>query len=68
MQIWDSQHWGTSGFNGSTVAVGNFPLRLHPPRTTGRKGTGIITNNEPSVAWRAPNHPQSLRDNPNGLR
>lgn len=58
VQVWDSHHWGTSGFNGSTVSVGNFPYVFHP-KNVRRKATGIITNNEPSVAWRAPNHPQA---------
>ena len=58
VQVWDSEHWGTSGFNGSTVSVGNFPY-VYVPKNYRRKATGIITNNEPSVAWRAPNHPQA---------
>ncbi len=58
VRVWDSHHWGTSGFNGSTVSVGNFPYVFHP-KNIRRKATGIITNNEPSVAWRAPNHPQA---------
>lgn len=56
--VWDSEHWGTTGFNGSTVSVGNFPYVFHP-KNIRRKATGIITDNEPSVAWRAPNHPQA---------
>ncbi|MEO2016890.1 MAG: xanthine dehydrogenase family protein molybdopterin-binding subunit [Fuerstiella sp.] len=58
VQVWDSHHWGTSGFNGSTVSVGNFPY-VFKPKNWRRRATGIITNNEPSVAWRAPNHPQA---------
>ena len=58
VQVWDSHHWGTSGFNGSTIAVTNFPYVFHP-KNVRRRATGIITNNEPSVAWRAPNHPQA---------
>jgi xanthine dehydrogenase YagR molybdenum-binding subunit len=58
VQVWDSHHWGTSGFNGSTVAVSNFPYVFHP-KNVRRKATGIVTDNEPSVAWRAPNHPQA---------
>lgn len=58
VQVWDSHHWGTSGFNGSTVSVGNFPY-VFSPKNYRRKATGIITDNEPSVAWRAPNHPQA---------
>ena len=30
VQVWDSHHWGTSGFNGSTVSVGNFPYVYRP--------------------------------------
>ncbi len=58
VQVWDSQHWGTSGYDGKTVAVGNFPYVFHP-KNLQRLATGIVTNNEPSVAWRAPNHPQA---------
>ena len=58
VRVWDSYHWGTSGFNGSTVAVGNFPY-VFKPKNIRRRATGIITHNEPSVAWRAPNHPQA---------
>ncbi len=58
VQVWDSHHWGTSGFNGSTVSVGNFPY-VYQPKNFRRKATGIVTNNEPSVAWRTPNHPQA---------
>ena len=58
VQVWDSHHWGTSGFNGSTVSVGTVPY-VYVPKNYRRKATGIITDNEPSVAWRAPNHPQA---------
>jgi xanthine dehydrogenase YagR molybdenum-binding subunit len=58
VQVWDSHHWGTSGFNGSTVSVGNFPY-VYQPKNWRRKATGIVTNNEPARAWRAPNHPQA---------
>ncbi len=58
VRVWDSEHWGTSGFNGGTVSVGNFPY-VFQPKNYRRKATGIITNNEPAVAWRAPNHPQA---------
>jgi len=58
VQVWDSHHWGTTGFNGSTVSVGTVPY-VFRPKNWRRKATGIITNNEPSVAWRAPNHPQA---------
>ena len=58
VQVWDSHHWGTSGYDGKTVAIGNFPYVFHP-KNLQRQATGIVTNNEPSVAWRAPNHPQA---------
>jgi xanthine dehydrogenase YagR molybdenum-binding subunit len=58
VQIWDSHHWGTTGFNGRTVSVSNFPY-VFRPKNYRRKATGIITDNEQSVAWRAPNHPQA---------
>lgn len=58
VQVWDSHHWGTSGFNGSTVSVSTVPY-VFRPQNWRRKATGIVTNNEPSVAWRAPNHPQA---------
>ncbi|MEO2034618.1 MAG: xanthine dehydrogenase family protein molybdopterin-binding subunit, partial [Planctomycetaceae bacterium] len=58
VQVWDSHHWGSSGFNGSTVSVGNFPY-VFRPKNWRRRATGIITDNEPSAAWRAPNHPQA---------
>ncbi|MCH7750875.1 MAG: xanthine dehydrogenase family protein molybdopterin-binding subunit [Planctomycetes bacterium] len=58
VQVWDSHHWGTSGFNGSTVSVGTVPY-VYRPKNYRRKATGIVTNNEPSVAWRAPNDPQA---------
>jgi len=58
VQVWDSHHWGTSGFNGRTVSVGTVPY-VYRPKNYRRKATGIVTNNEPSVAWRAPNHPQA---------
>ncbi len=58
VQVWDSQHWGTSGFNGSTVSVSTIPY-VFRPKNYRRKATGIISNTEPSAAWRAPNHPQA---------
>src|SRR5690606_6769440 len=51
-------HWGTTGHNGGTVSVNNVPYVFVPPNNR-RVATGIVTNNEPSVAWRAPNHPQA---------
>lgn len=58
VQVWDSHHWGTTGFNGSTVSAGAVPY-VFQPKNRRTRATGIITNNEPSVAWRAPNHPQA---------
>ena len=58
VQVWDSHHWGTSGFNGSTVSVSTIPY-VYRPKNNRRQATGIIANTEPSVAWRAPNHPQA---------
>ncbi len=58
VQIWDSHHWGTGGFNGGTVSQGTIPYVFQPPNYR-RRATGIVTNNEPAVAWRAPNHPQA---------
>ncbi|MDG2385499.1 MAG: xanthine dehydrogenase family protein molybdopterin-binding subunit [Pirellulaceae bacterium] len=58
VQVWDSHHWGTTGFNGGTVSQNQIPYVYQPPNFR-RRATGIETNNEPSVAWRAPNHPQA---------
>jgi xanthine dehydrogenase YagR molybdenum-binding subunit len=58
VQVWDSHHWGSTGYNGSTVSVGTIPY-VFRPKNNRRRATGIITNNEQSVAWRAPNHPQA---------
>ena len=58
VQVWDSHHWGTSGFNGSVPNVRFMPY-VYVPKSFRRRATGIVTNNESSVAWRAPNHPQT---------
>ena len=58
VQVWDSQHWGTSGFNGSTVSANVVPY-VFRPKNFRRNATGIVTNNESARAWRAPNHPQA---------
>jgi xanthine dehydrogenase YagR molybdenum-binding subunit len=58
VQVWDSVHWGTTGHNGGAVSVNNVPYVFLPPNNR-RVATGVATNNEPSVAWRAPNHPQA---------
>ncbi|MFV2069306.1 MAG: xanthine dehydrogenase family protein molybdopterin-binding subunit [Pirellulales bacterium] len=58
VQVWDSHHWGTTGHNGGTVSVTTVPY-VFRPKNSRRRATGIRTNNTPSVAWRAPNHPQA---------
>jgi xanthine dehydrogenase YagR molybdenum-binding subunit len=58
VQVWDSVHWGTTGHNGGAVSVNNVPY-VYLPKNNRRVATGVVTNNEPSVAWRAPNHPQA---------
>lgn len=58
VNVWDSVHWGTTGHNGGAVSVNTIPYVFRPPNNR-RVSTGIETNNEPSVAWRAPNHPQA---------
>jgi xanthine dehydrogenase YagR molybdenum-binding subunit len=58
VQVWDSVHWGTTGHNGGAVSVNNVPYVFLPPNNR-RVAIGVVTNNEPSVAWRAPNHPQA---------
>ncbi len=55
---WDSHHWGTSGTNGSTIALQVTPYVFNPPNLH-RTATGIITHTGPNRAWRAPNHPQA---------
>jgi xanthine dehydrogenase YagR molybdenum-binding subunit len=56
--VWDSHHWGTSGFNGSTVSLNVTPYVFDPPNRK-REATGLICNTGPNRAWRAPNHPQA---------
>jgi xanthine dehydrogenase YagR molybdenum-binding subunit len=58
--VWDSEHWGTGGSanNSSTVNHAQVPYVLNP-RNLRRAQTNIRTNNGPSAAWRAPNHPQA---------
>lgn len=58
VQVWDSHLWGSTGFNGRTVSLGVIPY-IYRPKNFRRVATGIRTNNEQSVAWRAPNHPQA---------
>lgn len=58
VQVWDSLHWGTSGFTGGGVSQSVIPYVIIPPNYR-RKATGIKTNTVRSRAWRAPNHPQA---------
>lgn len=58
VQVWDSLHWGTSGFTGGGVSQSVVPYVIIPPNYR-RKATGIKTNTVRSRAWRAPNHPQA---------
>lgn len=53
---WDGHHWGTSGPDGGTV--NQIPYVFNPPNRR-IKTTGLVTNNGPNRAWRAPNHPQA---------
>ena len=68
VQVWDSHHWGTSGFNGIHRFGRTISLTCSSPKNYRRKATGIVTNNEPSVAWRAPNHPQACAIHADGIR
>ena len=58
--VWDSEHWGTGGpaNNSSTINQAQIPYVL-APKNLRRVQTNIRTNNSPSRAWRAPNHPQA---------
>jgi len=58
VQVWDSHHWGTSGYRGGGVSHGVIPYVIEPPNYR-RRATGIKTNTVRSRAWRAPNHPQA---------
>lgn len=58
VQVWDSHLWGTTGYDGSSVNYRTVPY-VFVPKNRRTKATGIATNNEQSVAWRAPNHPQA---------
>jgi xanthine dehydrogenase YagR molybdenum-binding subunit len=55
---WDSNHWGSSGIAGGTVALTVMPY-VFDFANRRRKATGILTNTGPQRAWRAPNHPQA---------
>ena len=54
---WDSHHWGTSGIQGGTVSLNQYPY-VFEFANRNRKATGIKTNCGPNRAWRAPPHPQ----------
>ncbi|MCA9268925.1 MAG: molybdopterin-dependent oxidoreductase, partial [Planctomycetales bacterium] len=56
--VWDSHHWGTAGFTGSTVSDKVIPY-VYRPQNYRRVATGVKTNTDQSRAWRAPNHPQA---------
>ena len=56
--VWDSEHWGTAGFRGSTVSDKVIPYVYRPPNYR-RVATGVKTNTDQARAWRAPNHPQA---------
>ena len=58
IQIWDSSHWGTAGFNGGGVSNGQIPYVI-VPKNYRRVQTNIKSNTAQSRAWRAPNHPQA---------
>jgi xanthine dehydrogenase YagR molybdenum-binding subunit len=56
--VWDSEHWGTAGATGGAVNQTVIPYVL-APKNYRRNAVNIKTNNGPSRAWRAPNHPQA---------
>ena len=58
VQVWDSHHWGTSGYGGGGVSLGAVPY-VYKPVNARRKATSIATNTAQQRAWRAPNHPQA---------
>jgi xanthine dehydrogenase YagR molybdenum-binding subunit len=58
VKVWDSHHWGTSGFTGGGVSHGVVPYVL-VPKNYRRVATNVKTNLAQSRAWRAPNHPQA---------
>ncbi len=58
VQVWDSQHWGTSGPQGGGVSQSVVPY-VYQPKNHRVVATGIRTNTAPARAWRAPNHPQA---------
>jgi xanthine dehydrogenase YagR molybdenum-binding subunit len=58
LTAWESHHWGTSGPQGSTIALGMAPYLFKPSNRTCR-ATGIATHCGPERDWRAPHHPQA---------
>jgi len=58
VQVWDSHHWGTSGFKGGGVSQSVIPYVLRP-KNYRRRATTVATNTSQARAWRAPNHPQA---------
>ena len=54
----ESNHWGTSGVNGGTIALSKMPYVFKFENQT-RMATGIRTNTAPQRTWRAPNDPQA---------
>ena len=58
VQVWDSHHWGTSGYRGGGVSHGVIPYVLVPGNYR-RRATTIKCNTAQARAWRAPNHPQA---------
>jgi xanthine dehydrogenase YagR molybdenum-binding subunit len=56
--VWDSEHWGTGGATGGAVSQNVVPYVM-APKNYRRNAINIKTNNGPSRAWRAPNHPQA---------
>ncbi len=58
VQVWDSHHWGTSGYRGGGVSNGQIPYVI-VPKNYRRVQTSIKSNTAQSRAWRAPNHPQA---------
>lgn len=57
VKVWDSHHWGSSGYGGGGVSQDVIPYVFNPPNRR-RRGTAISINAGPARAWRAPNHPQ----------
>ncbi|MAD80600.1 MAG: xanthine dehydrogenase family protein [Pirellulaceae bacterium] len=58
VQVWDSQHWGSSGYRGGGVSHSVVPYVL-VPKNYRRISTTIKANLANARAWRAPNHPQA---------